>query len=65
MSFGHNNENRNRKFGRQTSAMSCGDHKVYIVWLESFEDSYTFPASKLNELYAFSFIFHGICMLVS
>ncbi|KAK7085954.1 hypothetical protein SK128_026619 [Halocaridina rubra] len=47
MSFGHGNEHRNRKFGRQTSAMSCGDHKVYIVWLESFEDSYTFPANEL------------------
>lgn len=47
MSFGHGNENRNRKFGRQTSAMSCDDHKVYIVWLESFEDSYTFPANEL------------------
>ncbi|XP_068208219.1 ral GTPase-activating protein subunit beta isoform X4 [Palaemon carinicauda] len=47
MSFGHGNENRNRKFGRQTSALSCGDHKVYIVWLESFEDSYTFPANDL------------------
>lgn len=45
VSFGHG-ENRNRKFGRQTSAMACSDHKVFVVWLESFDDCYTFPASK-------------------
>ncbi|KAK3862467.1 hypothetical protein Pcinc_031674 [Petrolisthes cinctipes] len=46
-SFGQGSENRSRKFGRQTSAMSCTDHKVYIVWLESFDDCYTFPANEL------------------
>lgn len=47
MSYGHGSENKNRKFGRQTSAMSCNDHKVYLVWLESFDDCYTFPANEL------------------
>ncbi|ROT79288.1 hypothetical protein C7M84_002010 [Penaeus vannamei] len=46
VSFGHG-ENRNRKFGRQTSAMACSDHKVFVVWLESFDDCYTFPANEL------------------
>ncbi|XP_042214710.1 ral GTPase-activating protein subunit beta-like isoform X3 [Homarus americanus] len=47
ISYGHGNENKNRKFGRQTSAMSCNDHKVFLVWLESFDDCYTFPANEL------------------
>ncbi|XP_069947395.1 ral GTPase-activating protein subunit beta isoform X3 [Cherax quadricarinatus] len=47
MSYGHGSDNKHRKFGRQTSAMSCSDHKVYIVWMESFDDCYTFPANEL------------------
>ncbi|XP_069158153.1 ral GTPase-activating protein subunit beta isoform X4 [Procambarus clarkii] len=47
MSYGHGSENKHRKFGRQTSAISCSDHKVYIVWMESFDDCYTFPAIEL------------------
>ncbi|KAG0723198.1 Ral GTPase-activating protein subunit beta [Chionoecetes opilio] len=46
-SFGQGSENRSRKFGRQTSAMACSDHKVYIVWLESFDDCHTFPSLEL------------------
>ncbi|KAK8402516.1 hypothetical protein O3P69_000737 [Scylla paramamosain] len=46
-SYGQGSENRSRKFGRQTSAVACSDHKVYIVWLESFDDCYTFPALEL------------------
>ncbi|CAL4091038.1 unnamed protein product [Meganyctiphanes norvegica] len=40
-------DNRNRKFGRQTSALNCSDHKVFVVWLESFDDLYTFPTNEL------------------
>ena len=49
-SYGQGSENRSRKFGRQTSAMACSDHKVYIVWLESFDDCYTFPESEYFNL---------------
>lgn len=48
MSYGHGSENRSRKFGRQTSAMACSDHKIYIAWLESFDDCYTFPAGEYS-----------------
>ena len=36
-----------RRFGRQSSAMSGHDHKVLIVWLESYADHKTFPTSQL------------------
>ncbi|MPC95144.1 hypothetical protein E2C01_090340 [Portunus trituberculatus] len=49
-SYGQGSENRSRKFGRQTSAVACSDHKVYIVWLESFDDCYTFPAREYFNL---------------
>lgn len=59
VSFGHG-ENRNRKFGRQTSAMACSDHKVFVVWLESFDDCYTFPASKWILSYSWQKLKHLI-----
>ncbi|XP_076069482.1 ral GTPase-activating protein subunit beta isoform X2 [Oratosquilla oratoria] len=40
-------EPRRSKIGRQTSSMLCCDHKVMVVWLESFEDISTFPTADL------------------